>query len=300
MFRSIGIIAGVVFCLALPCGAAEEVAKDKTPEPRPARADKAPAKGKAAARSPDAALDNNKGNNDKVVAEDKRAERKLADKNADKLVNPGAPGAPEVDAPSVDDGLWLTNHSVRMRRDGNVPGQLRTVDASGELVPVHARLSFLHDGEIVGKALAEKDGFFQAVGLHQGIYDVVAVGRDTFGAFSLKVSPMAEPPAPSKAKSISYRDGGAVGMSEEERWEHLILSSTVLPAIDLFKAGQVIAYRIESFRLPGGSAPKDPTSRMPAPRNTPEPRIPGTPTGLPTLGVLLKSARAPIAITPAA
>ncbi len=245
-------------------------------------------------------------------ANERAAEGRVAEGRAEEDRAGKKDGAKAADIPVDPQGVWMANHSVRMRRDGNVPGQLRSIGANNELVPVHARISFLQDNELIGKSVTEQNGFFQAVGLQEGVYDVVAVGRDGFGAFALKVSAMGDPVAAPNTKTIAFRDGRDRGMSEEERWEHLVLSTTLIPPVDLYKTGQVVAYRIASFRQPGGAQVQG-TRVVPSPGKSPAPKgaetlpaptqpsqLPGKPTGFPTLGSLLRGDRIPVAAIPTA
>src|ERR1700722_3555312 len=71
------------------------------------------------------------------------------------------------------DGPWYANHEMRLRSDGNLPGQLRSFDVAGNLTPVRARLFFIQNGQIIGRASADEHGRFQAVGLDGGPYTVV-------------------------------------------------------------------------------------------------------------------------------
>jgi hypothetical protein len=101
------------------------------------------------------------------------------------------------------DGPWHANHEMRLRSDGNLPGQLRAFDAAGNLAPVRARLFFLQNGKLVGKANADDTGHFQAVGLTQGVYSVVVASPEGFGAFSVKIDRDNESIPPPKVKSIA-------------------------------------------------------------------------------------------------
>jgi hypothetical protein len=226
-----------------------------------------------------------------------KAKADAADANAGKADTKTnvAPANPEVGG--VEESVWLANHSIRLRRDGNLPGQLRTYEPSGELIPVRAKVSFLHRNEIASKASTREYGYFQAVGLHEGPYGVVAVGRDGFGALSIKIStasPAIAPPSRVKTIAVSDREGlpgGGLPLTEEERWEHLILSATVIPEVDLVKVGQIIAYRIPEFREPN-AVPVNERERNqrlePLPKPKPPSKQPGTPTGYGRLGILLK------------
>lgn len=49
----------------------------------------------------------------------------------------GAAGA-DRGALTAADGTWHANHEMRLRSDGNLPGQLRSFDAAGNLAPVRA------------------------------------------------------------------------------------------------------------------------------------------------------------------
>src|SRR3569833_3776018 len=145
-----------------------------------------------------------------AMAADAKAKADAADVKAGKADTKAnvAPANPEIGG--VEEGVWLANHSVRLRRDGNLPGQLRTYESSGELIPARAKLSFLDRNEIASKASPQEYGYFQAGGLHEGPYGVVAVGRDGFGAFSIMVasaSPVILPPSKVKTIAVSHREG---------------------------------------------------------------------------------------------
>ncbi|HEX4128638.1 MAG TPA: hypothetical protein VHZ24_01260 [Pirellulales bacterium] len=187
---------------------------------------------------------------------------------------------------------WHANHAMRLRSDGNLPGQLRAFDASGGMVPVRGRLYFVQNGEIVGKGVAEENGYFQAVGLHEGVYSVIASGRDGFGAFSVRVVP--EKPAaalPPKVKSISQPlaaaalpldsklpagklpakerlplERVALPVEDDPHFEGLILSATAVASEDLIRVGQIMAYHIPQFRAyakAGAGADRNPAPAEP-------------------------------------
>src|SRR3569833_4737645 len=118
-----------------------------------------------------------------AMAADAKAKADAADvkaRKADTIANV-APAIPEFGG--VEEGVWLANHSVRLRRDGNLPGQLRTYESSGELIPVRAKLSFLDRNEIASKASTQEYGYYQEVGQHEGTNGVVAEDRVVFVVF---------------------------------------------------------------------------------------------------------------------
>ena len=111
-----------------------------------------------------------------------------------------------ADLPEIlpDEGPWHANHEMRLRADGNIPGQLRSYDAAGNLTPVRARLFFVQKGQVVGRAQSDDKGQFQAIGLKDGIYSVIVASPEGFGAMSIRILPFVgeERPAAPKVKSI--------------------------------------------------------------------------------------------------
>src|SRR5579885_1668710 len=58
------------------------------------------------------------------------------------------------------EGAWHANHEMRLRSDGNLPGQLRSFDTAGNMVPVRGRLFFVQNNKVVAKALTDEQGNF--------------------------------------------------------------------------------------------------------------------------------------------
>src|SRR5262249_32513488 len=103
------------------------------------------------------------------------------------------------------DGPWHANHEMRLRSDGNLPGQLRAFDAAGNLTPVRARLFFIQNDQVVGRAASDEMGRFQIVGIPPGAYSIVIASSEAFGALSLRVleNGNAQQLPPPKVKSIT-------------------------------------------------------------------------------------------------
>jgi hypothetical protein len=111
------------------------------------------------------------------------------------------PGAPDVPTGPSDAAPNAPNapgfNTVNLRVDGNIAGRARMIDASGNLVPMRATISFMQDGRVVTVARSDESGNFQVVGLRPGTYSVVAIARSASGeayvsAFSVQVLPFAE------------------------------------------------------------------------------------------------------------
>ena len=167
-------------------------------------------------------------------------------------------GADGLAARRPADGPWYANHEMRLRSDGNLPGQLRAFDVAGNLTPVRARLFFIQNGQIIGRATADENGRFQAVGLEGGAYSVVAAGPDGFGAFSLRVLKNNGVPnvTPPKVKSIGkYKEVANVRALADEALEPLMLDVSVIPPTDFPLISQIIRDQVPGLSLAGGAAP---------------------------------------------
>lgn len=160
---------------------------------------------------------------------------------------------------------WYANHEMRLRSDGNLPGQLRSFDVAGNLTPVRARLFFIQNGQIIGRATADDHGRFQAVGLDGGPYSVVAAGPEGFGAFSLRVlkndgTPNVTPP---KVKSIGkFKEVSdvKVAASQPGSMDPLSLDISVIPSSDFPLIAQIIRDQAPGISVPGGGAPAAPAA----------------------------------------
>jgi hypothetical protein len=152
---------------------------------------------------------------------------------------------------------WYANHEMRLRSDGNLPGQLRSFDVAGNLTPVRARLFFIQNGQIIGRATADEHGRFQAVGLDGGPYSVVAAGPEGFGAFSLRVlkndgTPNVTPP---KVKSIGkYKEASDVKVvANQPGGDPLMLDISVIGPNDFPLIAQIIRDQVPGLSLPGAA-----------------------------------------------
>jgi hypothetical protein len=158
------------------------------------------------------------------------------------------------------DGPWYANHEMRLRSDGNLPGQLRSFDVAGNLTPVRARLFFIQNGQIIGRATADETGRFQAVGLDGGPYSVVAASPDGFGAFSLRVlkndgTPNVTPP---KVKSIGkFKEASEVKAVADQPPlnDPLLLDISLIPPKDFPLIAQIIRDQVPGIAVPGGALP---------------------------------------------
>jgi hypothetical protein len=162
---------------------------------------------------------------------------------------------PESSAPSLPvmylptDGPWYANHEMRLRTDGNLPGQLRAFDSAGNLSPVRARLFFLHNGKLVARAASEETGNFQVIGLDEGIYSVVVAGPEGLGAFAIRVLPKTENTPPPRVKSIAAEnaDGTVANPEADEPNQGLIMDVSLVPPPDFTLASQIINEQIPGF-----------------------------------------------------
>lgn len=153
--------------------------------------------------------------------------------------------------PLPADGPWYANHEMRLRTDGNLPGQLRAFDSSGNLSPIRARLFFLQNGQIVARAASEDTGHFQVIGLDGGIYSVIVASPEGLGAFAVRVLPRDNSDAPPpRVKSI----GGpqAVAYRQPVQTPDLTLDVSVVPPVDFQATSQIIQTQVPGFNAGGG------------------------------------------------
>lgn len=169
-----------------------------------------------------------------------------------------APASPALDGGMANrpvDGPWYANHEMRLRSDGNLPGQLRSFDVAGNLTPVRARLFFIQNGQVMGRATADENGRFQAVGLEGGPYSIVAASPSGFGAFSLRVlkgegNPNVTPP---KVKSIGkYTEVANVKEVAAQSVDPILLDVSVVPPSDFPLVSQIIRDQVPGLSLAGG------------------------------------------------
>ena len=163
----------------------------------------------------------------------------------------------------VDAPTWYANHEMRLRSDGNLPGQLRSFDVAGNLTPVRARLFFIQNGQIIGRATADDNGRFQAVSLDGGPYSVVAASPEGFGAFSLRIlkndgTPHVTPP---RVKSIGkFKEASEVKViaNQPPPADPMFLDISVIPPSDFPLIAQIIRDQVPGMAVPGGAAPLAP------------------------------------------
>ena len=82
-------------------------------------------------------------------------------------------------------------HSIPLRVDGNLAGRVGMLDSMGQHVPARVRVTFVRNAQVVGSARSDETGAFQVPGLRPGVYSLIAVGKDGFGACSIRVLPFA-------------------------------------------------------------------------------------------------------------
>jgi hypothetical protein len=87
---------------------------------------------------------------------------------------------------------------VNLRVDGNIAGRTRIIDASGNLVPIRAKVTFMQYGRVVTEVRSDEMGHFQVVDMQPGVYAVVAIAGASAGnssylaAFGMRVLPYVE------------------------------------------------------------------------------------------------------------
>lgn len=154
--------------------------------------------------------------------------------NAEEVVDAGQADVARAELPA--DGPWYANHELPVRADGNLPGELRVFDESGNLVPARVRLFFLQDGETIVQTRPDEQGNFQVVGLTPGVYSVVAAGPEGFGAFSVRVLPATEPEGPPKTNTISDEKLREVSLTRARAAYAASLQASLVSAADARQA----------------------------------------------------------------
>jgi hypothetical protein len=148
---------------------------------------------------------------------------------------------------------------MRLRSDGNLPGQLRAFDAAGNLTPVRARLFFIQNDQVVGRAASDELGRFQVVGVPPGAYSVVVASSEAFGAFSLRIleNGNAQTLPPPKVKSITEPHVKQVSSTQQPvstAADFLTLDISLIPAANYTAMSQIIREQIPNFPLSGAAA----------------------------------------------
>lgn len=169
-----------------------------------------------------------------------------------------APATVAADLPDLPaDGPWFANHELPVHSDGNLPGQLRVFDSQGNLVPARVQLYFLQSGRVVNRTMPNEAGEFQLVGAQPGVYSVVAVGPQGFGAFSVRVRPPVEAATPPKANTI-----GTVRPAVFRAQGALTMNVSLIQPIDTPVAYQLMQQNVPGLPQgpPAGAVPPGPLS----------------------------------------
>lgn len=163
-----------------------------------------------------------------------------------------APRSRAINLPNLpSDGPWHANHEMRLRTDGNLPGQLRAFDSNGNLAPVRARLFFLQKGQIVTKATADETGYFQVTNLDPGVYSVVAAGPTGFGALSIRILSQPDSGPRPKVKATGTPAANAALLEPPaDGSETLTLDISLVAPGDIQQAAQILQQEISDFGVP--------------------------------------------------
>lgn len=159
-------------------------------------------------------------------------------------------------------------HEYALQADGNLLGKVHTIDSVGSVTPARVRLTFVHNGQVVGRAQSDEQGTFQASGLSPGYYSVVAAGQSGFSAVAVRILPPPERPEPPKAntigrsKTVAFENGAqpAAGVVS------IPLNVSAIQPIDV-RAAFYLAQRY----VPGMNAAPTPYSA--SYRNPPRPQV---------------------------
>lgn len=99
---------------------------------------------------------------------------------------------------NLESGTPRTTNAVHLRADGNVPGTVYTLDASGIRIPVSVAVNFVQAGQVLFATHSDERGHFQGVGLRPGVYSVIAFDEEGLGVARVAVLPYS--PALSEAE----------------------------------------------------------------------------------------------------
>lgn len=99
---------------------------------------------------------------------------------------------------NVESRTPRTTDAVHLRADGNVPGTVYTLDASGIRIPVSVAVNFVQAGQVLFATHSDERGHFQGVGLRPGVYSVIAFDEEGLGVARVAVLPYS--PALSEAE----------------------------------------------------------------------------------------------------
>ena len=139
-----------------------------------------------------------------------------------------------------------SKHTIKLRVDGNLAGRVTVLDSTGQHRPVRVRVALLRNRQVVGSARSDEMGYFQVPNVSPGVYSVVALGRDGFGAVGVRVLPFDRGVAMDPARPF---DGAAAA-------ELPFISNTVNPHSEYQHAQAKIAEEVpELFGPPVGMFP---------------------------------------------
>ncbi len=144
-------------------------------------------------------------------------------------------------------------HTVSLRVDGNLAGRVCTMDATGQRTPARARVALVRNGQIVGSTRSDETGHFQVPGIRPGVYSVIAVGNDGFGAFAVHVLPFDRGAVLDNTRPF---DGGSAA-------DPSLLDITMVPFSDY-----QLAMALAAEEMPGAFG--QPVTEVPPAATTPE------------------------------
>ncbi|MBL9093644.1 MAG: hypothetical protein JNL96_20675 [Planctomycetaceae bacterium] len=116
------------------------------------------------------------------------------------------------------DGPWHFNHEMFVAPGQGIQGKLRTLDASGGIVPItDATLYFVSNHKEQAAAVTSVDGRFQTPVLAPGVYSVIAVNDRSFGACAVRfvngipAAPETLPQSTGPIRQASFQPGSTDG-----------------------------------------------------------------------------------------
>ena len=116
------------------------------------------------------------------------------------------------------DGPWHFNHEMFVAPGQGIQGKLRTLDASGGILPVtDATLYFVANRKEQASTVTSVGGQFQTPVLAPGVYSVIAVNDRSFGAFAVRIvngvaaEPESLPQSTGPMRQASFQPGSTDG-----------------------------------------------------------------------------------------
>lgn len=153
------------------------------------------------------------------------------------------PAAADVTATSTRHSQAYPSHTIVLRADGVIQGQLSQVGGSdGQLIPAEGmEVKLIREGGAVARTRTDRNGIFAASGLTPGVYAVVAGGENGYLAYAFR----AVAADPNSAVSADFPPTDQ---------DNIQINSAVVPPRDFAAVKRVISERFRRVSMARAAA----------------------------------------------